>query len=117
MLANELDKPTLVGRSAELSGLKTDRLVGDRAFYVTVGGSNRRMLVILDRKLDDGAAEKALQIKPGQTVNVRGRIERLPDSQEVTSRFGVSSEEAEALKQSAIYLHAEQVKITSEPTN
>ena len=115
MLVGELDKPTLIGRRAELTDLKVESLVGDRAFYVLPGGSTRRMLVILDRKLNEGAADAELKILPGQTLNIRGLIEKLPDTEEVASRFGVEGEEADALKGEAIYLHADQVTVTKEP--
>ena len=106
-LAEALDKTTLVDRPADLTGLKVDSLVGDRAFYVTLGTPAKRMLVILDKKLNDGAADALLKIFPGQTLTIKGVIEKLPLAPEVAERFGVRGSETEGLKGDAIFLHAQ----------
>ena len=114
-LSGELDKTTLAGRSAELAGLKVGPLVGDRAFYVVIGAEAKKMLVILDKKLDEGAADANLKILPGQTITVVGVIEKLPLAPEVAERFGVRGKEADALKTETIYLHANAVTVTQGP--
>ncbi len=115
MLAGELSTPTLIGRNAEVNELKVDWLVGDRAFYVVIDGTNRRMLVILDTKLNKGAADAELKILPGQTLTVRGVIEKLPDAQELADKWGVRGKETDPLKGQIIYLHADKVTINKGP--
>ena len=115
ILSGELNAPTFIGRRADLAALKVDWLVGDRAFYVEVGDSNRRMLVILDTKLNQGAADAGLKILPGQTLSIQGVIEKLPGEQEIADKWGVRGKETEPLKGEIIYLHADHVVIDKGP--
>jgi len=68
------------------------------------------VFVVLDPPLDAGNAENKIVIKPGQTLNLTGVLKLMPNPQQAQQQWGLSSKEAQALKNQALYLLAVQVQ-------
>ena len=108
------DKASFVGRSAQLTGVEVQRVLSDRAF--TVGPRRgQELYVILDDKLNAGAAEKKVAVKPGQKLTLSGPLTKPPTGeiaaeQNKPGALKLSAAEASEMKQQQVYLHADQLK-------
>lgn len=99
----------LAGRRAQLSGVIVQRVLSDRVFVVG-NGAGQEVLVVLDEKLDRGAAEQRVVVKAAQTVALDGVVERSPGAG-ATAR-GLNEADSAALRGQPIYLLAQSIKGT-----
>lgn len=103
------DKGSLAGRGADFGSVMVQRVLSDRAF--TVGPSrDQELFVMLDNSLNEGAAEKQVQIKEGQRLTLAGTFEKPPTAETAQERYrGLSASEAAEMKAREIYVHANRV--------
>lgn len=99
------DRSTLVGRKVQLKNVNVTRVLNEQAFYVGTSG-DAEMLVLLDPRLDAGAngGEKVV-IAEGKTVSLTGLLEASPTTDKL-SQFKVTPEDAAAIGQQGVYIHA-----------
>lgn len=109
VFGSAVDKKSLEGRDVELQNVSVKRVLSDRVFTVTAGTDE--MFVMLDNRLNTGAAEEAIQTRPGQMVNLSGNFQGVPDEQtkEELGR-GLNQQEYQQMKGQQIYLHATQAR-------
>lgn len=100
------DRKAMAGRGIDLSSVEVVRVISDRGF--TVGpGSGQELFVMLDDKLNEGAAEQRVQIKPGQRLRLGGTLMEPPSAETEQERFrGLSKQESSELRAQDVYLHA-----------
>ncbi len=103
------DRPSLIGKRVQLTDVKIQSVVGDRGFWI--GSGKQRLFARLDEKLDKGTAEWDVDVNAGQTRTITGVIEKLPSMDEI-QRWGLSPQEAAALKDQQVYLRVEKFKHT-----
>jgi hypothetical protein len=103
------DRNSFVGRGADLSGVKVNRVLSDRVFTVTAGSNE--MFMMLDDKLNAGGKEQQIRIKSGQTLNLDGEFRNVPTGEvknEVQNR-DLNSKEYAQMKGQQVYLHVNSV--------
>jgi hypothetical protein len=117
----------MVGRTAELKNVKVLHDVGRSAFWIGTGGSTKLLVIPQENNAADysNAGEKnehpsgnegAVSSRqthteqPGQTLNITGKIEKLPNEHDAMKRWNLSSSEAAMLGDQHVYLAATQVQ-------
>jgi hypothetical protein len=101
----------MIGQWARLSNVKVLSLVSDRGFWVGER-DNRRLFAVLDPALDRGEMDRLVRVKPGQTLNLIGVIEKMPSRQEAMRRWTtIDNKEADALSREPAYLHVRSISI------
>jgi len=102
------NQQTLANRRVQFTNVNVQNVNGDRTFWV--GPSNTQQLfVVLDPTLDKGAAEKAVQIKKGQTLDLTGVLKPIPSADTAQKQWGLSATEAQQLKGQALYLQTDTI--------
>ena len=104
------NKSTLVGRAAEFTNVKVNRVLSDRVFTVTSGSGE--MFALLDENLDTGGGkEKQIKMRTGQTVNLSGDFRRVPDAEtRDEQQRNLNQREYAQMKGQDVYLHVGGVK-------
>lgn len=111
LFGSAADKATLVGRGAQLTNVKVNRVLSDHVFTVTSGKGE--MFVYLDEGQDTTAgSEKAVKIRPGQQLNLNGEFRRVPNAEIAAERNekrdgSLSDKEYAQMKGQQVYLHAQ----------
>jgi hypothetical protein len=101
-------KEDLVGRRVQFTNTDVIKVIGDRPFWV--GRSNTEGLaVVLDTSLDEGAAEKQVQIKAGQKLDLTGVLTPMPDVTTAKAKWGISDAEAKEFQTQGVYLLADSI--------
>jgi hypothetical protein len=101
-------KEALVGRRVQFTNTDVIKVIGDRPFWV--GRSNNEGLaVVLDRTLDEGAAEKQVQIKAGQKLDLTGVLQPMPDAATAKKQWGITDAEAKEFQTQGVYLQADSI--------
>lgn len=110
VIITRTDNPQiLANKRVQFTDVKVQNVSGDRTFWV--GPNNTQQLfVVLDPTLDSGNAEEKIVVKTGQTVSLTGLLRPMPSIQQAQTQWGLSAAEAQALKNQALYLQAEQIK-------
>lgn len=111
IFGNTQDQASLVGRRAELTNVKVNRVLSDKVFTVTSGKGE--MFVMLDDNLDTaGGKEQQIKARPGQVVNLGGSFRNVPTGETASERQGgdLNSKEYAQMKGQRVYLHATSVK-------
>ncbi len=104
------DKSSLVGRRANFSNARVEKVVSDHIFTVKSGSGE--MYVYLDESQDTAAGkEKAVQVKPGQNLNLTGDFRAVPtgevNAETAPKKDGsLTAKEYADLKGQQVYLHA-----------
>lgn len=62
-----------------LEHVAVQRVLSDRVFTVTAGSAE--LFVMLDNRLNQGAAEKAIEVRPAQMVSLDGVFHDVADEQ------------------------------------
>lgn len=105
------NKQALANKQVQFTDVKVQSVVGDRAFWVG-NNNNQRLFVVLDASLDAGSAEKQVVVKPGQTVDLSGVLQPAPTVEAAQKQFkGLSANEAQSLRDQAVYLQARNINI------
>lgn len=109
-ITGSADRTDFVGRSANLSEATVVRVISDRAF--TVGSDrSKELFVMLDDKLDAGAAESRVRIEAGERLTLVGNLEAPPSPETMAERYrGLSAAETSELRAQDVYLHAVSVQ-------
>ena len=105
-----------IGNEVSIPNLRVVDVIGDKTFIVRPEGSdsNRRMLVSLDQEMTPGVEgiEGRYDVNPGQILTVYGHVARMVD--DPTSKWGVTAAEVEPVRDNMVYLHADQLDITTQ---
>lgn len=101
------DKLSLVGKRAELTGARVERIVGPKTF--TVASGNEELYVMIDGDLTQAVGTQG-KIDKGSVLNMKGSFRRLT-AEEISNisdnRFrDLTDREREALRMRQVYLHA-----------
>jgi hypothetical protein len=108
VIAQAPSKEALVGRRVKFTNTDVIKVIGDRPFWV--GRSNNEGLaVLLDPSLDKGAAEKQIQIKAGQKLDLTGVLKPMPDVATAKAQWGISDTEAQEFQTQGVYLQADTI--------
>lgn len=104
------DKKTLLGRGAELTNVKVNRVLSDRVFTVTSGSGE--MFAMLDENLDTGGGkEKQIKMQKGQTVNLTGNFRGVPNAETRDEQNrDLNQREYAQMKGQDVYLHVNSVR-------
>ena len=111
IFGNTADKNSLAGRGVQLTKVKVNRVISDRVFTVTSGSSE--MFAMLSENLDSGGGkEQQIKIRSGQTLNINGDFQRVPDAEtkEETQNRDLNKAEYAQMKGQQIYLHTTTVE-------
>jgi hypothetical protein len=101
-------KEALVGRRVQFTNTDVIKVIGDRPFWV--GRSNNEGLaVVLDPSLDRGAAEKQVQVKAGQKLDLTGVLKPMPDAATAKGQWGITDAEAQEFQTQGVYLQADTI--------
>lgn len=100
----------MIGRGVRLTRVHVFDVISDRGFWVDSGRS-RRIFVVLDRALNQGALEHIVNIRKGQILNLNGIIEAMPDRSEALRRWTIDEREADQLMKEPAYLHVNGVSV------
>lgn len=107
------DRLPLVGKSVQLTGVKVQSVVADRAFWIGPSVS-QRLFVVLDETPTPGTAtEGKVNVNAGQTISVRGTLRKLPLTAEAQKQWGLTAADTAPLQNEVVYLQAEHVDVQS----
>lgn len=104
------DKSSLVGRRANFTNARVEKVLSDHVFTVKSGSGD--MYVYLDGSQDSaGGEEKIVRVKDGQNLNLSGEFRRVPTrelKEETESRKDgtLTAKEYDNMKGQQVYLHA-----------
>lgn len=104
------DKSSLVGRRANFTNVRVEKVVSDHIFTVKSGSGE--MYVYLDESQDTAAGkEKAVQVKAGQNLNLSGDFRGIPTgevkAEQAPKKDGsLTAKEYADMKGQQVYLHA-----------
>ena len=104
------DKTSLVGRQADLSRVRVNRVLSDHVF--TVKSGRGEMFAYLGENLDSGGGnEQQIKIRRGQVINLNGDFRSLPNEEtaEDAQGGGLTAKELRRMKGQQVYLHASSV--------
>lgn len=104
--ASTPDPTTLVGERAKLINVPVQQVLSDRAFFVGPS-AQQRMLVLLDKGMDAGAASgNKVTIAAGQTVSLTGIVAKMPTQEAIGQQYQISGDNYTAIQDQKAYLHA-----------
>lgn len=101
------DQQSLANRRVQFTNVNVQNVVGDRSFWV--GQGNSKVFVVLDTELDQGRAEEAIQVKPGQSLNLTGVLLPMPTSTQAQQQWQLSEAESRSLATQKLYLKADEI--------
>lgn len=105
------DREALVGRQVQITGVKVQSVPSDKGFWIGPS-DHQRLFVRLDEVRTPGTpVEGRVDIDSGQTVSVTGTLRRLPAQDTIRSNWGLDTNEAAALMNERVYLHAERAQV------
>jgi len=96
-----VNQEQLVNHEAHLTGTKVLQNLGNNAFFIGSGGSQRLLVV---------PQQGASNVKPGEAVDVSGTIRKLPSEHEAMKQWGMGSSDAAQLRDMHVYLDASEIK-------
>ena len=117
VIQNGQDATQLVGRDVEFRNAKIQGVEAHGGFWIG-GGAGKGVFVVRKNSLspnqtEGGAVKQSNDANPnvsiGQTVNVTGKVEKLPDTETVHMKWGVSGANATLLEQEKVYVRADSV--------
>lgn len=104
-------REALIGHRVNLTGVKVESVVADRAFWIG-GPSTQRLFVAVNDEVAPGVpVETRADVHPAQKVTLSGVLERAPFPEDARRRWGLSSEEAAPLAEEGLYLAAESIQL------
>ncbi|OUL22350.1 hypothetical protein BV372_30680 [Nostoc sp. T09] len=110
LVISNANKQTLVNRPVQFTNVNVQSVVGDRTFWVG-SSNNQRVFVVLASNLDAGTAENKVVVKKGQTLDLAGVLKPVPSVKQAQQQWkGLTTTEAQGLKNQIIYLEANQIR-------
>ena len=104
--ASTPDPTTLIGERAKLINVPVQQVLSDRAFFVGPS-AQQRMLVLLDKGMDAGAAAgNKVTIAAGQSVSLTGIVAKMPTQEAIGQEYKISGANYTAIQDQKAYLHA-----------
>jgi hypothetical protein len=100
-----MNQEQLVNHPAQLTGANVLHRLGSNAFFVGSGGTQRLLVV--------PSQGPSRAIKPGEAVDVRGTIKKLPSEHDAMKQWNLSSTDTKMLRDMQVYLDANEVKASS----
>lgn len=105
LIVDAPDRPVLAGREVRLANMRVLDVVGDRTFFVGPD-ANRRLFVVLNEAVP---GDSAIDINPGQTVNLQGVLRRPGDGV-------IGGQPIEGMPAGTdLFLHAQTAEIVKRP--
>jgi len=99
MLSSSGNLVTMAGRPVRFSGIKAQRIVGDRLIVLTP--ENGREIYVVP-------AQSVSLPKAGQTVMITGTIKKSPSS---SSELGLTGDAAQTLSSQPVYIEAQKIEV------
>ena len=96
------DPQSLVGREVRISDANVQDVVGDATFFVGPS-TGQTVLAAIEGERAGSQADQAVDINPGQTVQLNGTVEQLPSTRGL-ERFGLNQSEIQDLENQQVYL-------------
>lgn len=104
--ASTPDPTTLIGERAKLINVPVQQVLSDRAFFVGPS-AQQRMLVLLDKGMDAGAAAgNKVTIAVGQPVSLTGIVAAMPTQEAISQEYQISGGNYTVIENQKAYLHA-----------
>lgn len=76
-----------------------------------IGNASEQVLVTLDKSLDVGAAEKIIDVDPGNTVDIIGTIMSMPTPEQAQQDWGLTPAETTSIQNEVLYVKADQINV------
>ena len=102
-------QPSLIGKRVDLQNANVENVIGDRVFLI--GNASEQVLVTLDKSLDVGAAEKIIDVDPGNTVDIIGTIMSMPTPEQAQQDWGLTPAETTFIQNEMLYVKADQINV------
>ena len=109
VIVDDSAQPSLIGKKVDLQNANVESVIGDRVFWV--GNASKQLLVVLDKSLDVGAAEKIIDVDPGKTVDIIGTIMSMPTPEQAQQGWGLTPSETSFIQNEVLYVKAEQINV------
>ena len=109
-LGNSDKLDDLVGKHAELRGLRVLEVVGDKTFWIGRDAKERILVYLEEEKVPGRAAEGGVAVRTGQVVDLYGAITRLPSPEQIRRQWDLTPSAFEALRREKVYLYVADVR-------
>lgn len=103
---------SLVGQEVRIPNATVQDVVGDSTFFVGPG-VDQTVLAALEGELSGSQGEQAVDINPGQQVQITGTVEQLPSTRGL-ARFGLNQAEIQGLQNQEVYLSISQAEVAGQ---
>ncbi len=100
------DPTSLIGREVAITHAPVVSVAGDRMFWIGQG-EGQQVLVVTDEKHPD--------ISAGQTVNVNGKVEKMPDWNTIESQWNADPLLRSSLESQRVYVKADRLEMPNQP--
>src|SRR3712207_5862833 len=88
----------LVGKHAELRGLRVLEVVGDKAFWIGRDADERIIVYLEEEKVSGQAVEGGVAVRAGQVVDLYATITRLPSPEQIRRQWDLTPSALEAIR-------------------
>jgi hypothetical protein len=109
------DPSPLAGRRVQLTNVPVLDVVGDRTLWVGPNQDQRLFVVLKEVPPPGWPTDADIDLNPGQTVNLSGVIERIPDPRSAAQAWGEPG--ANAAKEERVYLFADAAQVVQRPSS
>lgn len=105
-IASSRRPESLVGETIQLRGVNVQEVSGTQAFWV---GDNaaERVLVVVEQPY--GQVQSADELDEGETVNIQGTVQRMPDPATAKSQWNLDTIDNSELANKPLYIRAERI--------
>lgn len=110
-ITDESVKANLLTQDVVLADVEIDQVIGERVFLISEAGQRdgQSVPVVLFGELTNRQQDRAVTLEAGQRIRVYGVIRMLRSIEEITDEEALAADEAQKLRDHAIYISAMRV--------
>ncbi|MRG96556.1 hypothetical protein [Polyangium spumosum] len=104
------DRATFNNRMIDLVGAQVQKVSNDKVFWIGPS-EDRTVPVVLDEQAASSLKDRQLKIQKGDRVALVGQFRQSPSVQQLQQQWALSSQEAEELTRSQVYIHVTRILV------
>ncbi len=108
------DRAVFLNRPIDLVGAEVQRVSNDRVFWIGPS-ADRTAPVYLDDQAQSSLQQGQHKVQKGDRVALVGQLRQAPSVQQLQQQWALSSQEADELTRSQVYLHVTRILIGEKP--